>query len=194
MTDTEQQPSDYAQARAEAAALLGLDIGRLNPSDSLRLDLAVVLRRAIDVQTESAFDGQPIDLPRLMTAIERLTALLPELQHAHRPDPRAALLELLLTMRDREELGELAVERPAITPSESDIVPPGEQADRSFFRGAPTLGPDDHLAPPRPQVIEGKAPPAPAYDYNANQDWKAYVNSDGSIRSTPRGGRDWGPV
>ena len=29
--------------------------------------------------------------------------------------------------------------------------------------------------------------PAASYDYNRNQDWKAYVNSDGSIRSTPRG-------
>ena len=31
--------------------------------------------------------------------------------------------------------------------------------------------------------------PAASYDYNRNQDWKAYVNSDGSIRSTPR--RPW---
>jgi phage terminase large subunit-like protein len=28
---------------------------------------------------------------------------------------------------------------------------------------------------------------APAYDYNTNSEWKSYVNSDGSIRSTPRG-------
>jgi hypothetical protein len=27
----------------------------------------------------------------------------------------------------------------------------------------------------------------PQYDYNTNSDWKDYVNSDGSIRSTPRG-------
>jgi hypothetical protein len=30
-------------------------------------------------------------------------------------------------------------------------------------------------------------PPIANYDYNANQDWKSYVNSDGSIRSSPRG-------
>jgi hypothetical protein len=34
--------------------------------------------------------------------------------------------------------------------------------------------------------------PAASYDYNRNQDWKAYVNSDGSIRSTPRG--PWDPT
>jgi hypothetical protein len=28
--------------------------------------------------------------------------------------------------------------------------------------------------------------PAVSYDYNRNQDWKAWVNADGSIRSTPR--------
>jgi hypothetical protein len=40
------------------------------------------------------------------------------------------------------------------------------------------------------------APAAPAaYDYNANQDWKNWIEPDGSIRTTPRGpGRYWGPV
>jgi len=28
--------------------------------------------------------------------------------------------------------------------------------------------------------------PATSYDYNRNDSWKAYVNTDGSIRSTPR--------
>ena len=28
--------------------------------------------------------------------------------------------------------------------------------------------------------------PAAAYDYNRDQSWKAWVNADGSIRSTPR--------
>jgi hypothetical protein len=32
--------------------------------------------------------------------------------------------------------------------------------------------------------------PAASYDYNREQGWKDYVNADGSIRSTPRGG--WG--
>jgi hypothetical protein len=76
MTDTEQPQSDltdFQRARVEAAALLGLDLAKLNPADSLRLDLAVVLRRAIDSATESAFDGEPIDIPRLMVAIEKLS-------------------------------------------------------------------------------------------------------------------------
>jgi hypothetical protein len=169
MTDTEQQPSDYAQARAEAAALLDLDLERLSPADSLRLDLAVVLRRAIDTATESAFEGEPIDLTRLLGAIERLTALLPERSQANRSDPRAALLELILTMRDREENGQLAAKfdtvsnleidakKGVITPTESDIVPPSEIGE--FYCGPPRPRPDDHLAPPRtpPVAIEGKA-------------------------------------
>jgi hypothetical protein len=92
----------------------------------------------------------------------------------------------------------------AITPPTCDIVPPGERAECD-----PGMrpGPDD---PRPPVVIEAKAvrtppPPAPqpqaapTYDYNTNSEWKDYVNSDGSIRSTPRGvgsfsGKDWGPV
>jgi hypothetical protein len=43
------------------------------------------------------------------------------------------------------------------------------------------------------------ATPPPAYDYNAQSDWKNWINEDGSIRSSPRGvgsfsGKDWGPV
>src|SRR5262249_38404220 len=32
--------------------------------------------------------------------------------------------------------------------------------------------------------------PAASYDYNREQSWKNFVNADGSIRSTPRGGWD----
>ena len=41
------------------------------------------------------------------------------------------------------------------------------------------------------KVVEEGVPisspaPADAYDYNRDQSWKAWVNADGSIRSTPR--------
>jgi hypothetical protein len=46
---------------------------------------------------------------------------------------------------------------------------------------------------PRPNPPAASA--APQYDYNANQDWKNFVDPDGSIRPTPRGrGHYWGPV
>ena len=87
----------------------------------------------------------------------------------------------------------------AIDLAEADITPPGEIGSECYAGIRP--GPDD---PPRrsPPVIEGRAVPnppaasaAPQYDYNANQDWKNFVEPDGSIRTTPRGrGHDWGPV
>jgi hypothetical protein len=85
-----------------------------------------------------------------------LTSLLPVLSHANnRPDPREALLEMLTTMRERRELGERAFEpqgdagrpaRPAITPSDGDITPPGERAE---LDPGMRPGPDD----PRPPVV-----------------------------------------
>ena len=159
--------SDFSRARAEACELLGLDIEHLSAADALKVDLCVVLRRAIDLQTESAFDGAQIDLPRLMAAIERLTSLLPPAEQANRADPRAALLELITTMRERER----AVG--AITPSEADVVPPSEQADRHFFCGPPKPGPDDPKPPvtiegevtkPKGKASRSSAPPAPADD------------------------------
>jgi hypothetical protein len=79
-----------------------------------------------------------------------------------------------------------------------DIVPPGEIGE--CYAG-PMPGPDD---PPTLPVIEGKAvrlsptnpPAAPAaYDYRKSQDWKNWIEPDGSIRTTSRGpGRYWGPV
>ena len=59
--------------------------------------------------------------------------------------------------------------------------------------GPPATAPDGAVSPSPPA-----APPKPAPQPQAAL-WKDYVNSDGSIRSTPRGvgsfsGKDWGPV
>jgi Trp operon repressor len=234
MTDDDaSQPSDhhltdFQRARAEAAELLGLDTGRLSPGDSLRLDLAVVLRRVVDTATEDSFSGTPIDIPRLMTAIERLTQLLPALQHARREDPRKHLLEMILEQRERRQIADRAVEpslrqrvtmletenaslrntvRAAglatITPSESDVTPPNDQSDRSFYRGPPREAPDDHLAMPRTsRVIEHEAMPDEddAVDLVAtyaapDEPWREFVQPDGSISSVPVSrGKFWGPV
>jgi hypothetical protein len=83
----------------------------------------------------------------------------------------------------------------------TEVVPPGEWRGEGYARP----GPDDP-APRSAAIIEGKGvntahPPPPAaaapaaYDYSANQDWKDWIEPDGSIRTTPRGrGKDWGPV
>jgi hypothetical protein len=43
------------------------------------------------------------------------------------------------------------------------------------------------LSKPRVAAPATAAPASPpSYDYDANSEWKSYVNSDGSIRSTPR--------
>jgi hypothetical protein len=104
-------PNDnYAQARKEAAELLGLDSAQpMCPADALRVDLATVLRRTIDAQTEIVFDGEPVDLKELMNAITRLTDLLPakKLPQAQDDDPRKILFRELMEMRER---GEMATE------------------------------------------------------------------------------------
>jgi hypothetical protein len=89
-----------------------------------------------------------------------------------------------------QELARLRAKSEPITPRECDVIEAGQ-----FFRGGCRPGPDD---PPKPStaVIDVKpnppaAPAPPAYDYNRNQDWKGFINSDGSIRSTPRG--RWNP-
>src|SRR5258705_511940 len=92
-------------------------------------------------------------------------------------------------------------------PTTERLRPKTDDAERSAVEAGGAGKPvDDDVpevvervaAPAAKNVVPLKpssAPAAPAYDYDANSDWKSYVNSDGSIRSTPRGGgHDWGPV
>ena len=202
----------YAKARSEIIALFRWDADILSPDQMLRLDCAVALRLALDDLQGRVIRGESIDMNRMLTASEALARLLPPAVLAspppeHREDPRKALLEIILRMKERGEIGDRADEpslreeiaalrtenetlrraaraagAPPVTPREADVTPPSELGE--FFRGPPRPGPDD---PKPPVTIEGKATAAPAYDYDANSDWKSYVNSDGSIRSTPRG-------
>jgi hypothetical protein len=216
---TDEQPSDYAQARAEAAGLLGLDLERLSAADALKIDLCIVLRRAIDTATEDMFAGGAVDLAKLQGAVERLIGLLPagELSQSPRPGPRQQMWQTYLAMRERgEQFAKRAAEPTVITPTEADVVPPGELGE--FFRGPPRPGPDD---PPRqPVTIEGKAAPAasaapslnapvvplsgdetkrrmdrvnsqpiPAFDTRpANEPWRSFVGGDPTDRWSNRNG------
>jgi phage terminase large subunit-like protein len=68
-----------------------------------------------------------------------------------------------------------------------------------FFAGTPRNIPGQDYgvgAAERAAPAAAPAAPAPAYDYNKQQDWKNFVLPDGNISSTPFGGsrRWWGPV
>jgi hypothetical protein len=204
---TEQRSDDLLRSRQEAALLLRLDPSNLSASDALRCDLIATLRLSIDSAQADALDGRAADLGRLIVATESLVKLLPSEppQPVNRIDPRKIMLETYLGMRRRGEIagpeysrdaalkriaeleaevaalkaaGAPAPEEPSATPpaashASSNVVP----LPRSASTGAP--GAPAAPAPPPAQ--------APAYDYNARSDWKDWVNSDGSIRSTPRG-------
>ena len=58
-----------------------------------------------------------------------------------------------------------------------------------FVAGVPRYFPGSDEFTGRGAPVSSSAPAA-SYDYNREQSWKNFVNADGSIRSTPRGG--WG--
>jgi hypothetical protein len=204
----------YAKARSEIIGLFGWNAGVLSPDQMLRLDCAVALRLALDDLQGRLIRGEPIDMNRMLTASEALAKLLPPAVLASPPpemrsDPRAALLEMILQMRDRDEIADRAEEpslREQVAALEAENM--RLRAELAALKAGGARKPvDDDMpemvervpAPAAKNVVPLKpssAPAAPAaYDYDANSDWKSYVNSDGSIRSTPRGGgHDWGPV
>jgi hypothetical protein len=113
---TERRPTDDAERSArEACELLGLgnDPVRLCPADRLKVDLVATLRLVIDHAGQVALEGGTADVGRLVTAVEQLTRLLPKAATeapSHRADPRKALLEMILQMRDRDEIADRAEE------------------------------------------------------------------------------------
>jgi hypothetical protein len=196
---------DAELALAEACKLLGCggDPSKLCGADRVRVGMVAGLMAAVDAATESLLAGNSSagDIGRLTSSVDALIRLLPKAATEPaqtREDPRKALLELILRMRERDEIGERAEEpslreRVAVLEAENLTL-------RAAARAAPGAAPVE-AAPaalaannvvPMPRA---PAPAAPAYDYDANTEWKSYVNSDASIRSTPRGGgHDWGPV
>ena len=205
----EKPTSDVLKARAEAAELLGFgnNPDRLCASDRLKVDLVSTLRLVIDHAGAVALEGGTADIGRLIGAVEQLTKLLPKTAEpvSTRSDPRAALLEMILQMRERDGVPDVITLQETIDEQAAEIEQLRAEVAALKAGGAGKPVDDDVPevvervpAPAAKNVVPLKpssAPAAPAYDYDANSDWKSYVNSDGSIRSTPRdGGHDWGPV
>jgi hypothetical protein len=200
-------PSVYGKARAEIIALFGWSADSLSPDQTLRVDCAVALRLALDDLQGRVVRGESADVARMLTASEALARLLPPTVLATPPaeqhgDPRQVMWEIYKTMRERGELSLREIPDEGLMQAKIN-----EQAAEIERLKAQLAG---GLAPARPDVptvveranvvpLPRPNPPAasaaPQYDYNANQDWKNFVEPDGSIRTTPRGrGHYWGPV
>jgi hypothetical protein len=214
-------PPVYAQARAETAAMLGYDVTSLTAEQATRLDVAAALRLAVDDQSGKLARGETADVTKLLSASEALARLLPPLREpppaADEPDPREVMWQIYSEMRRRGELAdsyrspqqrleaaqaqvaeieaELAAST-AITPTESDIVPPGEIGE--CYVGGPPPRPDD---PPRraPVVIEGKAAPAAPSsaapqnwdDTDNGRKWQAWHDAGGGAHYYRWSNRNW---
>jgi hypothetical protein len=204
----------YAKARAEIIALFGWAAGSLAPDQMLRVDCAVALRLGLDDLQGRVIRGESIDLNRIMTASEALARLLPPTVLAsppaeHRRDPREALLELLMQMRERgadgfegydgkvkqvevlqAEIAQLRAQLAGETLEDSDVP--------TVVERGPVPAPAAKVVPLErrtPPPTSASAPPAPSYDYDRERGWRDYVQPDGSISPTPMsGGKYWGPV
>ena len=194
-TEKRRQPTtdDAQRSRREAAALLRGDVAL---SDELRLDTIMALRASIDNANDRAMRGERIDLAQVLQAEERLRAILPPARPlpdnklAEHQRRQAALAPVVGYVRSlHEQIAALQAENAA---ARSALAPAPGAAP---VEDAPAAAAGNVVPMPRPAAPAPAAPAAPGYDYDANSDWKSYVNSDGSIRSTPRGGgHDWGPV
>ena len=205
----------YAKAKSEIIALFGWDADILAPDQLLRIDCAVALRLALDDLQGRVIRGESIDMGRMLTASEALARLLPPAVLATPPaepreDPRKALLEMILQMRDRDadafegydgkvkqvealqaEVEQLRAQLAGRTPEDSDVP--------TVVERVPVPAPAAKVVPLErrtPPPTSASAPPAPSYDYDRERGWRDHVQPDGSISPTPFGGgrKWWGPV
>jgi hypothetical protein len=214
---------DRAQARREAATLLGVDIDHLSPADSLRVDMISALRLVIDSEQASILSGGAADLGKLNVAVQSLIALLPSSKlpevapvEGSKGDWRTIVWENYLAARRRGETAdpmstfegrgrEVERLRARVAELESGAPAPVEDTSSPLPDNVVKLSPRSDnpsppAAPPRPSP-----PPAAAsavfgdlvavVDASSEEPWRDYVEPTGEIRSTPRGpGRYWGPV
>jgi hypothetical protein len=207
---------DAELALAEACKLLGCggDPSKLCGADRVRVGMVAGLMAAVDAATESLLAGNSSagDIGRLTSSVDALIRLLPKAATEPaqtREDPRKALLDLILTMRDRDadafegydgkvkqvevlqaEIAQLRAQLAGKTPEDSDVP--------TVVERVPAPAPAANVVPlskPRAAAPAPAAPAAPSYDYDRERGWRDHVLPDGSISPTPMSrGKYWGPV
>jgi hypothetical protein len=187
---------DTDAVRREAIALLRGDVGL---TDNLKIDLVATLRMAIDAHHARAQAGEKVDLAQLLAAEERLRTLLPparapaDTKLTEHQRHQAAIAPVIKYVRSlHEQIAALTQENVVLRVAARSALAPAPGA--APVEAAPAAPAANNVVS-LPRAPAPAAPAAPAYNYDASNEWKAFVNSDGSIRSTPRGGgHDWGPV
>jgi hypothetical protein len=191
------QTDDADAVRREAIGLLRGDVGL---TDNLKIDTVATLRMAIDHHHARAMAGEKVDFGQLLQAEERLREILPPARQlpdtklAEHQRHQAAIAPVIKHVRGLyEQIDALTHENTTLRQAARSVLAPAPGAGAVPVEPAPAAPAANNVVPlPRPAA---PAPAAPSYDYDANSDWKSYVNSDGSIRTSPRGGgKDWGPV
>jgi hypothetical protein len=208
---------DRAQARREAAQLLGVDVEHLSPADNLRVDMVSSLRLVVDAEQANILSGNSADVARLNVAVASLIALLPgKALPEPKPadggpsDPRVHMWNTYLEARRR---GEIAKAESTYEGALREVE--RLRAELAALKAAGVPAPGESTAPPLPDNVvklstrvDNPSPPAappkpapqpqaaPTYDYNTDQSWRSHVLPDGTIIPTPFGGgsKYWGPV
>jgi hypothetical protein len=209
---------DAELALAEACKLLGCggDPSKLCGADRVRVGMVAGLMAAVDAATESLLAGNSSagDIGRLTSSVDALIRLLPKAATEapeHREDPRAALLKIIMTMRERDadafegydgkvkqvealqaEVAQLRAQLAGKAPEDSDVPTVVERVPAPAAKAAKVV-PLERRAPP---PTSASAPAARSYDYDVERGWRDHVLPDGSISPTPFGGgrKWWGPV
>jgi hypothetical protein len=208
---------DRAQARREAAQLLGVDIEHLSPADNLRVDMVSSLRLVIDAEQAAVLSGNQADLGKLNVAVASLIALLPGQKLAEPvpvdggpSDPRQIMLRTYMEMRRRGALAgegldgaKLRIERLtaelAAKDAEIASLRAGAPDESSASSGTNATAADNVVPMPRtPSVPPKPAPPAPATglitDSADDEPWRAFCTDVDGVPLSGRGGKYWGPV
>jgi hypothetical protein len=162
----------------------------MSAADSLRLDLTVNLRLAIDASAQiiSDGDGTSADLARLIGATEALVKMLPNRELPQpvpdRDDPRRLLFEMYMEMRERGEISDEGKVVDALRDEVERLTAElaALKAGKTEHSDIPTMvervpAAGGNVVPmPRPNP-----PAAPQYNYDTERGWRDHVLPDGSI-------------
>jgi hypothetical protein len=139
-------------------------------SDNYLAALPSLLARRVKLLNNTTLRNQLTSLERTVGTGDRETVSHPKHGGAH-DDVATAVCGAITVALRAARVPEFKPVMPVVLGRPRYI--PG--SDEFTGRGAPLVSP---------------SAPAASYDYNREQSWKNFVNADGSIRSTPRGG--WG--